>query len=41
MTTIDLTPSQHAILSYALEHTHGTIDWFPEGVKGGDRKSVV
>lgn len=41
MTTIELTPSQHAILAYALEHTRGKIEWFPEGVKGGARKKVL
>ena len=34
MTTIQLTPAQHAILAYAIEHTGGKIEWFP------DRKST-
>ncbi len=41
MTAIQLTPSQHAILAYALEHTGGKIDWFPDNIKGGARKKVL
>ena len=41
MTTIQLTPAQHAILAYALEHTDGKIDWFPDNIKGGARKKVL
>ena len=41
MTTIQLTPAQHAILAYALEHTDGKIVWFPDNVKGGARKKVL
>lgn len=41
MTTTQLTPAQHAILAYALEHTDGKIDWFPENIKGGARKKVL
>ena len=41
MTTIQLTPAQHAILAYALEHTDGKIIWFPDNVKGGARKKVL
>lgn len=36
-----LTPTQHAILAYALEHTGGKIDWFPTHIKGGARKKVL
>jgi hypothetical protein len=39
--TIRLTPAQHAILAYALEHTDGKIVWFPDNVKGGARKKVL
>ena len=28
MSTITLTPAQHAILAHALEHSDGRIDWF-------------
>ena len=41
MTTPQLTPAQHAILAYALEHTDGKIDWFPDNIKGGARKKVL
>ncbi|MBN9462198.1 MAG: DUF3489 domain-containing protein [Burkholderiales bacterium] len=41
MTTTQLTPAQHAILAYALEHTDGKIDWFPDNIKGGARKKVL
>ena len=41
MTTIQLSPAQHAILAYALEHTDGKIVWFPDNVKGGARKKVL
>ena len=41
MTTTQLTPAQHAILAYALEHTGGKIDWFPDNIKGGARKKVL
>jgi hypothetical protein len=41
MTTLQLTPTQHAVLAYAIEHHGGKIDWFPEHVKGGARKKVL
>ena len=41
MTAIQLAPTQHAILAYALEHTGGKIDWFPGNIKGGARKKVL
>ena len=41
MTPIQLTPAQHAILAYALEHTDGKIEWFPDNIKGGARKKVL
>ncbi|MFN3595150.1 MAG: DUF3489 domain-containing protein [Thiobacillaceae bacterium] len=41
MSTITLTPTQHAILAYALEHTGGRIEWFPDNIKGGARKKVL
>jgi hypothetical protein len=40
MKAISLTPTQHAILAYAHEHTDGKIVWLPESVKGGARKKV-
>jgi hypothetical protein len=36
-----LTPTQHAILANALEHTGGKIVWFPDNIKGGARKKVL
>lgn len=36
-----LTPTQHAILAYAHEHTEGKIKWFPENIKGGARQKVI
>ena len=41
MSTIQLTPAQHAILAYAIEHTGGKIEWFPDNIKGGARKKVL
>src|SRR3546814_9974586 len=41
MTTIQLTPAQHAILAYAIEHTGGKIEWFPDNIKGGARTKVL
>ena len=41
MSTISLTPAQHAILAYALEHTGGRIEWFPEHIQGGARRKVL
>ena len=41
MTTTQLTPAQHAILAYAINHTSGKIDWFPDNIKGGARKKVL
>ena len=38
MTTSQLTPTQHAILAHAIEHTDGQIEWFPDNIKGGARK---
>ena len=41
MTITQLTPAQHAILAYALEHSDGKIVWFPDNIKGGARKKVL
>jgi len=41
MTTLQLTPTQHAILEHAIDHTKGVIDWFPNNVKGGARQKVL
>ena len=39
--TTTLTPAQHAILAYALEHSEGRIEWFPDNIKGGARQKVI
>ena len=39
--SVQLTPAQHAILAYAIEHTGGKIVWFPDNIKGGARKKVL
>ncbi len=41
MGTTPLTPTQHAILAHALEHTGGRIEWFPDHIKGGARQKVL
>ncbi|WP_127476588.1 DUF3489 domain-containing protein [Sulfurivermis fontis] len=41
MSTIQLTPAQHAILAYAIEHTGGKIEWFPDKLNGGARQKVL
>jgi hypothetical protein len=41
MSTTQLTPTQQAILTHAIEHTEGRIDWFPENVNGGARVKVL
>lgn len=38
---IQLTPAQHAILAYAINHTNGNIEWFPPNVNGGARHKVL
>jgi hypothetical protein len=40
-TATQLTPAQHAILTFAHQHTEGKISWFPENIKGGARKKVI
>ena len=39
--TTQLSPSQHAILAHAINHTNGQIVWFPDNIKGGARKKVI
>ncbi len=41
MTTIQLTPAQHAIIAYAIDTTSGKIEWFPDNIKGGARTKVL
>jgi hypothetical protein len=40
-TRITLSTTQHAILAYAIEHTGGKIEWFPDNIKGGARTKVL
>lgn len=39
--TIQLTPTQHAVLAHAAQNTNGKITWFPDNVKGGARQKVL
>ena len=41
MSKMQLSPAQHAILAYALEHNAGKISWFPDNIKGGARQKVI
>ena len=38
---VQLTPTQHQVLTHAIQHTQGRIDWFPEHIKGGARQKVI
>lgn len=39
--TTQLSPSQHALLAHAPQHTGGIIEWFPDNLKGGARSKVL
>ena len=39
--TTQLSAAQHAILAYAIQHSDGKINWFPDNIKGGARKKVL
>lgn len=39
--TIQLNPTQHAVLTHAAQNTNGKITWFPDNVKGGARHKVL
>lgn len=41
MNPIALTDTQKTVLTHAIEHTAGRIEWFPETLKGGARKKVL
>ena len=41
MSSITLTPIQHAILTHAVDHAEGRIEWFPPNVNGGARQKVL
>ena len=38
---MNLTTAQHAILTHAIDHTGGRINWFPDNIKGVARKKVI
>jgi hypothetical protein len=35
-----LTPTQHAILTHAVEHTEGRLEWFPPQIRGGAQMAL-
>ena len=39
--TIQLNPTQHAVLAHAAQNTNGKITWFPDNIKGGARQKVL
>jgi len=41
MTAVPLTPAQHAVLTHAIGHAEGRIEWFPDNIKGGARQKVL
>jgi len=41
MTPAPLTLAQHAILTHALDHAEGRIEWFPPNINGGARQKVL
>ncbi|PPD34050.1 MAG: hypothetical protein CTY19_05970 [Methylomonas sp.] len=38
---LKLTDTQLQVLTHAIQHTQGRIDWFPEHIKGGARQKVI
>ena len=38
---ITLNPTQTAVLTHAIDHATGKIDWFPDNIKGGARQKVI
>ena len=41
MSSISLTPTQHAILTHALDHADGRVEWCPSNINGGARQKVL
>ena len=39
--SIALNPTQTAVLTHAIDHAQGKIEWFPENIKGGARQKVI
>lgn len=38
---IALNPTQTAVLTHAIDHTQGKLEWFPDQIKGGARQKVI
>jgi hypothetical protein len=38
---ITLNGTQTAVLTHAIDHTQGKVEWFPDTIKGGARKKVI
>lgn len=38
---ITLNDTQAAVLTHAIDHTQGKIEWFPDNIKGGARQKVL
>ena len=38
---ITLNDNQTAVLTHAIDRTHGKVEWFPDNIKGGARQKVI
>ena len=38
---VTLNDNQTAVLTHAIDHTQGKVEWFPDTIKGGARKKVI
>ena len=38
---VTLNDNQIAVLTHAIDHTQGKVEWFPDTIKGGARKKVI
>lgn len=38
---VTLSANQSAVLTHAIEHPQGKLDWFPDTIKGGARQKVI
>ena len=38
---IALNPTQTAVLTHAIDHANGKVEWLPEHIKGGARQKVI
>jgi hypothetical protein len=41
MSSISLTTAQHTILTHAIGHTEGRVEWFPPNINGGARQKML